>query len=94
MPADTATITLPSVLTFEGCEDLLAALLRAQGSDLVIDGSAVRRLGGLAAQILATASTGWAANGQRLTIANPSDDLRQSLDLLALWPLPQQQGTM
>ncbi|WP_019956142.1 STAS domain-containing protein [Yoonia vestfoldensis] len=94
MPADTAIFALPPVLTFEACEDLHAALTRAQGSDLVIDGRDVSRLGGLAAQILATASVAWAANGQHLTLANASDDLRNALEMLALWPLPEKQGAL
>jgi chemotaxis protein CheX len=94
MPADTATIALPSVLTFEACEDLFAALKHAQGSDLIIDGSNVSRLGGLAAQILATASVAWAASGRCLTLVNETDDLRQALEQLALWPLPQQERAL
>ena len=90
MPADTATIALPPALTFEACEDLFAALKQAQGNDLIIDGSNVSRLGGLAAQILATASVAWATNGRSLTLDNETDALRQGLELLALWPLPQQ----
>lgn len=94
MPADTATITLPSVLTFEACEDLFTALKTAQDGDLIIDGSNVGRLGGLAAQILATASLTWAASGRCLTLVNESDDLRQALENLALWPLPQQKWVL
>ena len=91
MPADTATIALPPALTFEACEDLFAALKQAQGNDLIIDGSNVSRLGGLAAQILATASVAWAASGRSLTLVNETDALRPGLELLALWPLPQQE---
>lgn len=90
MPADTATIVLPSALTFEACEDLFADLRQAHGSDLIIDGRAVSRLTGLAAQILATASVAWAADGRRLTFVDVSDDLHKALEMLALWPLPQQ----
>jgi hypothetical protein len=94
MTADTGTYVLPSALTFEACDDLHVFLLKAQGRDVVLDGSGVTRLGGLAAQMLATASIAWAAGGCRMTLADASDDLQRGLDTLALWPLPQQQGVM
>jgi chemotaxis protein CheX len=92
MPAETATFVLPPVLTFDACADLHAFLVQAQGNDLVVDGRLVSRLGGLAAQILATASIAWAAYGVSLTLVNESDPLRRGLETLALWPLPRQQG--
>ncbi|MBQ2260644.1 MAG: STAS domain-containing protein [Loktanella sp.] len=92
MTAETATFVLPPALTFEACDDLCVALLHAQGADLVLDGSKVTRISGLAAQLLATASLCWAATGRSLTVTDPSDDLRTGLDMLALWPLPQQTG--
>lgn len=91
MPAETATFVLPPVLTFDACADLHAFLVKAQGADLVLDGRLVSRVGGLAAQILATATRAWAAGGHRLTLVNESHDLRSGLETLALWPLPQQQ---
>lgn len=92
MPAETATFVLPPALTFDACADLHAFLVKAQGTDLVLDGRLVTRVGGLAAQILATAMRAWAASGHNLTLVNDTQDLRSGLEVLALWPLPQQQG--
>ncbi|WP_322895397.1 MULTISPECIES: STAS domain-containing protein [unclassified Yoonia] len=90
MTATPATFVLPAALTFDACDDLYSVLLKSQGADLVLDGSHVTRISGLAAQLLATASMTWALAGRHLTIANPSGDLRRGLEILALWPLPQQ----
>ncbi|WP_322891749.1 MULTISPECIES: hypothetical protein [unclassified Yoonia] len=92
MPAETATFVLPPVLAFDACADLHAFLVKAQGTDLILDGRLVSRVGGLAAQILATATQTWAAGGHSLTVVNESQELRSGLETLALWPLPQQQG--
>jgi chemotaxis protein CheX len=36
----------------------------------------------------------WAASGRSLTLVNETDALRQGLELLALWPLPQQERAL
>jgi len=92
--ASTATFILPSALTFDACAALHAFLLQAQGGDVVLDGAHVTRIGGICAQLLASASIIWAASGRNLTLQNPSDTLRDGLQSLALWPLPQQKGAL
>ncbi|MFN3663761.1 STAS domain-containing protein [Yoonia sp.] len=92
MKTQPATFVLPRTLTFEACTDLHEFLTSAQGADVVLDGSGVTRLGGIAAQLLACASIIWSAAGHQFSLADPSDSLRKGLTTLALWPLPQQQG--
>lgn len=94
MNKDSATFVLPPTLTFEACADLYTFLTSAQGTDVVLDGSKVTRLGGIAAQMLACSSLIWAASGNWLALADPSDELRKGLENLALWPLPQSRGNV
>lgn len=94
MMREPAQFVLPDTLSFDGCEGLYSFLLQAQDTPVVLDGQHVVKMGGLAAQILATASLAWAAAGQSLTVANPSNALRITLETLALWPLPTTKGAV
>ncbi|MBQ1203451.1 MAG: STAS domain-containing protein [Loktanella sp.] len=88
MTANTATFVLPPALTFDACAILHDFLSHAQGSDIILDGSRVTRVGGICAQLLACASIIWAGNGRSFVLNDPSDVLREGLQSLALWPLP------
>ena len=62
----TETLILSDVL------DLNAALLALRGHPVVLDASAVQRLGGLCLQILLSARKTWAADGVNLSLGSVS----------------------
>ncbi|HYC96400.1 STAS domain-containing protein [Brevundimonas sp.] len=64
-------IALPAVLDIQSAEALRVQLLGARGRPLVLDGSAVERLGGLCLQVLLSARQTWAADGHGLVV-NPA----------------------
>ncbi|MGO4410694.1 MULTISPECIES: STAS domain-containing protein [unclassified Brevundimonas] len=66
-------IALSTVLDLRAAEPLKAQLLAARGQEVVLDGSAVERLGGLCLQVLLSAIQTWRADGQALTFINVSE---------------------
>lgn len=71
----TQTVVLESVLDLRAAGPLKANLLAARGGDVVLDGSAVERLGGLCLQVLLSALRTWRADGHVLTFVNVSEAL-------------------
>lgn len=80
--AVTARLELPERLDAVTLADLRQAALAARGSDLVLDGSAVRRAGGLGLQFLLAARAAWDAGGHVLSLADPSEPLQDALRTL------------
>ena len=70
------TLDLPAVVALAG------ALQAQRGQDLQVDASDVRRIGALCLQVLLSARATWAADGQVLTISNPSSDFIEAMALL------------
>ena len=68
-----AAIALPAVLDIQVADALRAQLLSARGGPLILDGSAVERLGGLCLQVLLSAQRTWAADGHALVVSPISD---------------------
>lgn len=75
------TVVLPPVLGMSEAGALRDELLAARGQMLDLDGSGVSRLGGLGLQVLLSAHVTWRQDGQRLRLLQPSDALRQGLEL-------------
>lgn len=69
----TATLTLPAVLDLSQAGPLRDQLLALRGQSVILDGSAVERLGGLCLQVLISAQRSWAEDGQSLIIDGVSD---------------------
>ena len=63
-----AQLVLPEVLDLQQAETLRTQLLALRGQPVVIDGSAVERLGGLCLQVLISAQQSWASDGHSLCI--------------------------
>ncbi len=63
-----AQLILPAVLDLQQAEPLRTQLLALRGQPVVIDGSAVERLGGLCLQVLISAQQSWATDGHMLCI--------------------------
>ncbi len=72
-------ITLPETLDLLAAAPLATALLAKRGQDVVIDGSAVRRLGGQCLQVLLSARASWQADGRLFRIDAASAELAQGL---------------
>lgn len=84
MTLDTAIYNLPMAPKLEDCQNLHAFLQDAVGTPVEVNCNAVTRLGGLAAQILCVAAKTWAAEGVPLRFADPSTECRDSLTMLGL----------
>jgi chemotaxis protein CheX len=81
-----SVLELPPVLDLVAASTLLEALLRRRGETLVVDGSAVERLGAQCLQVLLAARAAWAADEQSLRFANGSEDFVATLELLGVAP--------
>lgn len=68
----TETLILSDVLDLNAAEPLKAELLALRGHPVVLDASAVQRLGGLCLQILLSAKKTWAADGVNLSLGSVS----------------------
>lgn len=67
-----AQLTLSPVLDLQQAEPLRTQLLALRGQPVVIDGSAVERLGGLCLQVLISAQQSWARDGHALCVDRAS----------------------
>ena len=92
MTFNTATFDLPAVLNVEACQNLDAFLQQATGTPVTLDCGAITRMGGLAAQLVHMAATDWAAQDVPFTLANPSADCRNCLELLGFGTLLHEDG--
>lgn len=79
-------LKLPAVLDVTSAGDLTGQLKSLRGAPLVLDASAVERVGGLGLQVLLSARVTWAADGESLAVAAPSDAFRDALALCGARP--------
>ena len=68
----TGSMTLPSELDIKAATPLVAELLSARGSDLVLNAAQIERVGAQCLQVLLSAAATWSADGASLTIEEPS----------------------
>lgn len=68
-----AVVVLPAVLDIQQAAPLREELLALRGQAVVVDGSAVDRLGALCLQVLISAQQTWARDGLSLVIDQVSD---------------------
>lgn len=74
MPSDTPpALTLPARLDTDAAPALRDMLIDRRGAAIVIDASAVTRMGALCLSVLAAAARSWRSDGQALILADPSD---------------------
>ena len=69
----TASVQLPAVLDIQQAAPLREQLLGLRGQPVIVDGSAVERLGALCLQVLISAQQTWARDGLSLVIDRASD---------------------
>jgi chemotaxis protein CheX len=77
-------IELPEMLDLRAATPLAAQLLMRRGEDVILDASAVQRLGGQCLQILLSAKATWEADGAQLRIVDSSPDFVEGLELLGI----------
>jgi chemotaxis protein CheX len=81
--------TLPPVIDPASVGALRTDLLALRGEDLVIEGDAVQRIGGLGLQVLISAHRTWASDGRTLSLNHPSPSLIEMLRLTGAAQLPE-----
>ncbi len=87
-----AALKLPAVLDIRAAEPLRAELLALRGQSVIVDGSAVERLGALCLQVLIAAQQTWASDGHSLMIDAVSDDFANQWNAFGAADLAHQQG--
>ena len=76
--ADTLRYQLPEIMDLAAAPALRTYLLENRGAPLELDASAVQRVGGLCLQVLLSARSTWAADGQVLSFVEPSSTLKDA----------------
>lgn len=76
------TVSLPAIFNGPAAQGMRDVLLEVAGSSahIVVDGSAVERVGTPALQVLIAASRTAAANGGTFSLTGPSEALRAALE--------------
>ena len=82
--AAAASLTLDETLDLNAAARLRSLLLPLRGANLSLDAGNVQHLGAQCAQVLASASATWAADGRAFTIAKASEPFGQGARLLGL----------
>ena len=74
-----ASAALPAVLDLNAAGPLASQLLARRGSPLIVDGSAVERMGAQCLQVLLAARKTWESDGQAFELIAPSTALITAL---------------
>jgi len=80
---DNTPLAAPSAIDLASITALRDALLERRTTDLIIDVSAVEKIGGLGVQVLIAAADAWSQDGRTLTIVNGSEAFLETLRLTA-----------
>jgi chemotaxis protein CheX len=75
-----ATLELAEVLDLKAAAPLASSLLAHRGTDIAIDSSKVKRLGGQCLQVLLSAKYTWSADDMSLEFVNPSSEFAEALE--------------
>lgn len=78
------TLKLSAVLDLNEASAMHGKLLAMRGSPLVIDASAVERVGVQCVQVLASAARTWQADGKAFTLSKASDAFTRTLQLIGI----------
>jgi chemotaxis protein CheX len=81
-----AQLKLPACLDVTSAADLTTRLRSLRGAPVVLDASAVERVGGLGLQVLLSARLTWAADGGAFAVAAPSNAFQDALALSGVRP--------
>lgn len=77
-------LVLPERFDSSTAASVLAGFKSHRGNTLIVDASAVRRVGAQSIQILVSASRTWRTDGNVLSVQNPSAELIEAACLLGL----------
>ena len=88
----TAALQLPAVLDIQQAGPLREQLLGLRGQSVIVDGSAVGRLGALCLQVLISAQQTWARDGLSLVIDRASDAFADQWNAFGAPPAASVQG--
>ena len=75
------TLSLDATLDLNAAGNLQSRLMALRGADLMIDGSAVERVGALCLQVLMSASKTWEEEKFSLTFSGMSNALTKTMQL-------------
>lgn len=84
MTADSDVFVLPEALKLEECQRLDRFLRETDSKNIQLDGTAVTRMGGMAAQLIAAHQSIRTAGGTQITVTNPSDGMIAAFETLDL----------
>jgi len=80
-------LELANSLDLNAAGPLAEALNRRLGDDLTLDGAHVQRLGASCLQVLLAAARTWSADGDALTLENPTERMIEDLRLMGMNPM-------
>ena len=83
-PKPVTTIELVPHLDFTAAAPLHESLLAVRGDSIILDASAVERIGGQCLQVLLSAVVTWKSDMAPFEIAKPSQGFKDGLQLLGL----------
>jgi chemotaxis protein CheX len=84
--AASGTVALAPVLDLNEASALHGKLMTMRGSDIVIDASAVERVGVQCAQVLVAGAAAWQADKKSFLIAKASDAFEKTMQLIGIDP--------
>jgi chemotaxis protein CheX len=79
-----SALQLAEALDLVAAKPLAQLLLERRGASIVIDASAVQRVGAQCVQVLLSAASTWTADGHSLAIVNRSPGFVEGLELLGI----------
>ncbi|MEO3389363.1 STAS domain-containing protein [Mesorhizobium sp. CAU 1741] len=82
--AATGSMTLPTELDIKAAAPLAAELIAARGKDLALNASQIERVGAQCLQVLLSAAATWTADGQDLSIEEPSPAFADAIQTAGL----------
>lgn len=77
-------INLPPVMDITAAAPLTNEFLLLRGKDVLVDASAVERVGGQCLQVLLSAAATWAHDGMELDLVAPSTNFTEALETAGL----------
>ncbi|WJH38966.1 STAS domain-containing protein [Aliirhizobium terrae] len=84
--AASGTVALAPVLDLNEASALHGKLMTMRGSDIVIDASAVERVGVQCAQVLVAGAAAWQADKKSFLIEKASDAFEKTMQLIGIDP--------
>lgn len=78
------SLALPPVLDITAATPLASEFARLRGKDIVVDASAVERMGAQCVQVLLSAAATWNHDAMEIELASPSPAFAEGLEAMGL----------